>query len=692
MTPAPSRLGRLLRPQTVAFIGGAMARGAREVCEQAGFEGPIWEVHPTRSGAYRQIADLPAAPDAAFVAVNARATVDVVGELAAAGAGGAACYAAGFSEAGTPEGAALEDELRRAAGEMPVLGPNCYGVIDALAGVSVWPVPWPREQLDRGVAMILQSGNLGINVTMSQRSVPLAFVASVGNQAVLEIAELVDAYAGLDEVTAIGIYLEGLRDVPRFAEAAGRALERGVPLAVCKAGTSELGRELAYTHTASLAGSDELYEALFARYGIARARTVPELLETVKALTVTGPLAGRQCFVFTCSGAESALAADAASAARLELPQPGEPTRTALAEVLPEFALVGNPLDYNSALWGQEEPLRRVFETALRDPVDAALLVIDYPRPGVPYAVDVDNAIGALCAATAGAGVPGAVASVLPESFQEHGRLAVAARGVSPLQGLDEAFAALGACARFGERLRAGTPPPYPALRSAPDGPRPLDEGAAKELLATVGIETPRGTLVRAAGTARTGSEDVRLAAAAAAAAQEVGFPAVAKLASPELPHKADAGAVALGLDDAGAVAEAVRAMLARNPVTAISGVLVERMVDGAVCELLVGIRYDRSFGHVLVVGSGGGLVELIGDVAPVLFPVTREDAEAALRRLRLWPRLALGDVDAAIGVVLALARLVEQRGHELAELEVNPLLVLEHGAVAVDALCRIRA
>ena len=131
--------------------------------------------------------------------------------------------------------------------------------------------------------------------------------------------------------------------------------------------------------------------------------------------------------------------------------------------------------------------------------------------------------------------------------------------------------------------------------------------------------------------------------------------------------------------------------MLARNPVAALSGVLVERLVAGAVCELLVGIRYDESFGHVLVVGSGGGLVELIGDAAPVLFPVAREDAEAALRRLRLWPRLARGDVEAALGVVLALARLVEERGHEIAELEVNPLLVLERGAVAVDALCRIR-
>ena len=496
MRPAPHRLRRLLRPRTVAFVGGEIARWARAACEEAGFTGSAWEVHPSRAGAFPSVADLPEAPDAVFVAVNARATVDVVRTLAGMGAGGAACYAAGFSEAGNAEGQALEADLREAAGEMPVLGPNCYGAIDAVAGVSVWPVPWRLPRVERGVAIVLQSGNLGINVTMSQRSLPIAFVASVGNQAALEIAEVVEAYLEQEEVTGIGIYLEGLRDVPRFAAAAASALERGVPLAVCKAGRSALGQELAYTHTASLAGSDELYDELFSRYGVARAATVPELLETLKALTVVGPLGGRRCMVFTCSGAESALVADAASSASLDLPQPSREVETALVEALPEFALVGNPLDYNSALWGQEEPLRRVFETALRDPADAALLVIDYPLPGVPYETDVDSAVRALRDAAAGAGVPAAVASVLPESFPQRARDDALAAGLCPLQGLDEALAALGACGRLGERLAAGRPPSYPAVPEAAAGAAALDERAAKELLATAGVSIPAGRLV----------------------------------------------------------------------------------------------------------------------------------------------------------------------------------------------------
>ena len=226
MTPSAENVRRLLRPRSVAFVGGSLAPNALAECEAAGFDGPIYAVHPTRAevgghATYPSVLDLPASPDAAFVAVNAAASIEVVRQLAELGAGGAVLYAAGFSEAGTAEGAALEEALREAAGDLAVLGPNCYGVVDLVEGVSLWPVPYPHKRRDRGVAMVLQSGNLGINVSMSQRSLPLAFLASVGNQAVLDVAQVVEAYLGMDEVTGIGIYLEGLRDVARFARDRG---------------------------------------------------------------------------------------------------------------------------------------------------------------------------------------------------------------------------------------------------------------------------------------------------------------------------------------------------------------------------------------------------------------------------------------------------------------------------------------
>jgi acyl-CoA synthetase (NDP forming) len=686
LSPTPESIRRLLRPRSVAFVGGSIAPNALAECVAAGFDGPIYAVHPARTEidgrpTYPTVLDLPQPPDAAFVAVNADASVEVVRQLAAVGAGGAVLYAAGFAEAGTAAGVAREEALREAAGDLAVLGPNCYGIVDLVGGVSLWPVPYPHEQRERGVAMVLQSGNLGINVTMSQRSLPLAFLASVGNQAVLDIAQVAGAYLEMEEVTGLGIYLEGLRDVPAFAGAASRALERGIPLAVCKAGSSELGSELAYTHTASLAGSDELYDALFERYGVARCGSIPELLETMKALTGIGPLPGRRAFVFTCSGAECALAADAAEASGVELPQPAPESRVALAEALPEHALVGNPLDYGNALWGREEPLVTVFSAALRDPLDVAMLVIDYPLPGTPYARDVDAAISALDRAASAAGMPAAVASVLPESFPAAAREAALARGIVPLQGLPEAIAALAACARLGERVVAGPPPRYPVPGRAPAGKVALDERGAKELLAGFGLAVPDGRLVTEA--------DPRAVARAAA---ELGFPVAAKLASPQLPHKSRAGAVALGLRDEAEAANAVGRMLAANPGVELDGVLVERMVTGGMCELLVGARHDPSFGHVLVVGSGGVLVELAGDTVPLLPPIARDDVSAALCRLRVWRRLERADVDAAVDAVLAVARLVEARARDLAEIEINPLVVLGQGAIAVDALCRTGA
>ncbi len=248
-------------------------------------------MHPRNEGAYRSIADLPEAPDAAFVGVNAQATVDVVGQLAAIGAGGAVCYAAGFAEAGDAE---LERALVEAAGEMALLGPNCYGLVNRVDGASLWPVPYPLPRVERGIGLVLQSGNLGINLSMADRSLPVAFILTVGNQAGLDVAASVDLLLDQPETTGIGIYLEGLRDAALFADAAARALERGIPIVVVKSGASEVGAQVTATHTSSLAGSDELYDAFFERLGVARAPDMPALLETLKAQTAIGPLRGRR--------------------------------------------------------------------------------------------------------------------------------------------------------------------------------------------------------------------------------------------------------------------------------------------------------------------------------------------------------------------------------------------------------------
>ena len=398
---------------------------------------------------------------------------------------------------------------------------------------------------------------------------------------------------------------------------------------------------------------------------------MPALLETLKAQTAHRPAArAGETIVFTCSGGESALSADAAAAAGLELPPLSDATTATIAAELPWYAGVGNPLDYNTALWGLEEPLTRVFSAALADGADVALLVIDHPRRRGRLRARSTPPSARWSARAARAGIPAAVASTMPESFPADRRDALYARGVAPLQGLRDAFGALGACAAWGARRADPAPVAIDAVADEPDAPL-LDEYDSKRLVASRGVAVPEGRLVEPS--------------AAGAAAAEIGFPVAVKLCSADLPHKADAGALALGLTTAAAVDDAVAQMLERNAGVSLSGVLVEQMVGGAVAELLVGIKRDPVFGPVVVVGAGGGLVELIGDARPLLAPVTRPAVEAALRSLRTWPRIARGDVAAAVDAVLAIAGLAP----DVVELDVNPLLVLDVGCVAADALVR---
>ncbi len=249
-------LDRLLRPRHIAVLGAGWARNVIEQCEKMGFAGQVWPVHPTRTEigglkAYTSLADLPEPPDATFVGVNRHATVEVVAELARMGAGGAICFASGWTEAGEPE---LQDQLVRAAGDMPILGPNCYGVINYLDGALLWPDQHGGIRVDRGVALISQSSNIVINLGMQKRALPVAYVACLGNAAVVGLAELAGALLDDPRVTALGLYIEGIDDAAAFAALAERARAMGKGIVCIKSGKTELSRTAAASHTASLAG------------------------------------------------------------------------------------------------------------------------------------------------------------------------------------------------------------------------------------------------------------------------------------------------------------------------------------------------------------------------------------------------------------------------------------------------------
>ena len=313
------------------------------------------------------------------MAVPADTTIDILGDLSACGAGGAIAYAAGFAETGA-EGKARQRRLVEAAGNMPVIGPNCFGTINYLDRVALWPDQHGGIPVERGAAIVTQSGNLGINFTMQRRSLPLAYLVSLGNQAVIGIEDCIAALLQDERVTAIGLYIEGIADIAAFERSALAAMDGRVPLVALKSGRSAIGARLTMSHTASLAGDDAVCDAFLRRLGVARVDTVPELLETLKFLALGGPLAGDRLASMSCSGGEASLVADLARGRGVQFPALTEAHRGAVRETLNEFVDITNPLDYHTFIWGDQAAMTGCFTAMLRGDFDLGMFVLDYPR------------------------------------------------------------------------------------------------------------------------------------------------------------------------------------------------------------------------------------------------------------------------------------------------------------------------
>ncbi|MGI9332452.1 MAG: CoA-binding protein, partial [Gammaproteobacteria bacterium] len=381
-------LARLLRPRTVAVIGGRDAEQVIEQCDRFGFTGEVWPVSRRRDTlagrrCYRSIEELPESPDAAFVGVNRHDTVTVVEALARAGAGGAVCYASGFSEAQGEQGAALQKALVEAAGAMPFIGPNCYGLINYLDGALLWPNQHGGTRLApdaRGVAIVMQSSNIAINLTMQRRALPIAYIITAGNQAQTGLSEIATGLLEDSRVSALGLYIEGFDDVAAFEQMATRARELRKPIAAIKVGRSEQARAATISHTASLAGADAAAGAFLRRLGVARVNSLPAFVETLKLLHIFGPLEGYDMSSMSCSGGEAALMADAAVGTRLRYRTLDERSAKALGAELGPLVDPTNPLDYHTFVWGDEAAMQRAFEAMIGAGFDLNLLVLDFPR------------------------------------------------------------------------------------------------------------------------------------------------------------------------------------------------------------------------------------------------------------------------------------------------------------------------
>ena len=675
------RLERVLRPKSIAAIGGLQAGRVVEQCKLMGYTGEIWPVHPSKSEvhgvpAYRSLQDLPGVPDAAFIGVNRHLTIEVVRELRELGCGGGVCFAAGFLEA-DEAGGDLQSRLIEAAGDMPVLGPNCYGYINYADGALLWPDQQGGKRLESGksgVAIIAQSSNIAINFTMQKRGLPLSYIFTVGNQALVGISELALNLLEDPRVTTLGIYIEGFDSVSAFEELARKSRTLKKPVLVYKVGKSEQAQAAAMSHTASLVGSHAVSSAFLQRNGFGQVDSIPVFLETLKLLHLHGPLEGYRVSSMSCSGGEASIIADSAAKRKVYFPDLDAEHVASLQAALGPLVAIANPLDYHTYSWGNREVMEATYSSMVSIGFDMNYLILDFPHPTRCDDWEWHIAVDAFEAALKEHNAKGAFVVGMAENIPEDYTNNYSERGIVSFYGIDEALQATEIAADIGIAWQHALPDPVMQLAATGDGRTILDEARAKRDLSELGVPVPAGARVDSV-------------AGAVELATTLGYPVVLKVLG--IAHKTEHDAVRLNL----ATAEEIKQ--AATELFKLGDQLYLEAMQPALAELIVGVTRDQQFGLVLTIGRGGILVELLKDAQTLLIPAQGDEIEAAVRSLRSAPLLngyrgkPAADIEATVAAILAIQEYAISQSDSLIELDVNPLLIgaQGEGVFAADAL-----
>jgi len=696
----------LLEPTAIAVIGASDRLGpGRQVIEnleQLGYSGTVVPINPKHD----KVLGLRCYPsvteacrdgqtvDVAAILLGRDRIVPIVEELGSVGVHAAWAFASGFSESGA-EGVALQERLRDACRRHGVAfcGPNCVGFVDPAGGAAAFSAPVSPSLRAGNVSVVAQSGSISLALVNSARGIGFRFLVSSGNEAVLDSSDYIDYFLDDSRTDVVLAFLEQIRRPERFIEVAQRARTLGKPLIVLKVGRSELGRRATVAHTGALAGSDAVYGAVFRKYGVVRVGDLDEMLETAEVFSHLGQtsLAGARVGMLTVSGGEIGLVGDLAEGLGFEFPDWSDRTRAAFAEVLPPYADLSNPLD----AWGSgrvEETYVRCVDAAVEDDVDIVVISQDAPRGLAPNQIDQYRAIAeAAAAARTRSGRPIVAISHLSGGVDETLRTAFAAGGIPLLQGTREGLLAVHHLIAQGRVPReadaeSGKATARNTAGLPISGEGVLDEVRSKQAFRAFGIPCVEEELCP--------TED-----AAANAATRLGYPVVLKAISPDLPHKTEAGAVALNLADEAALREAYRRVFEhvkrRIDPASLEGILVQPMILDAVAEVIVGIVRDETFGPVVVFGSGGTLVELFEDRSIGIPPLSMADARELISQTKMARLLdgfrgrMAGDVEALAEVIVQVGRVASQWGDRIRAIDINPLLVLPkgQGVVAVDGL-----
>ncbi|MBV9736431.1 MAG: acetate--CoA ligase family protein [Acidisphaera sp.] len=705
MTPD---LQALLSPGSIALVGvSADPRTIRgrllHVLLQRGYAGKLFLV--SRSVAEVQgrstwpsITDLPEPVDLALLAAPARFVPDLLEECGRKGIRAALVVASGFAEERGGAGAVLQERLRAVAERygIAVCGPNCEGLVNCLAPVAATFSPTlenpafalhPPVDPGRRIGVISQSGAFTFSfLNRSQdRQIAFSYMVSSGNEACLKAADYIDFMLADGRTDIILLYLEGVADAPRLLAAAARAADAGKPLIVAKPGRSEAVRRAAASHTGSMVGDARVVEAAFREHGILRGEDIDAMIDVAVGLSWCRPPRGRGVALISASGGGAVWMAEMLAAAGLDVPPLDDATRAEIAALLPSYGSAENPVDLTAAAI-REIGYARVIGIVQRSPAINMVLVIG----SLAYEYGIEKDREALARVTAESDKPVVFCTYTTASPRALALLAGA--GIAAYTSMPNCARALAALAEQSEfrarwaRDRAGRRAlAEPAAEDAAVRARLLEAGPvlcevdAKQALAGVLPRLPE----RLAGTEQE----------AADAAGAIGYPVALKAQSPALTHKTEAGAVALALADEAAVRAAWRDMAARlSGAEGFRGMLVQKMAPPGV-EVILGTLRDPGFGPMLMIGLGGIFVEVLDDVVLAPAPVTVERARELILTLRGAKMLSgvrgrpPADLHALAALASALSAFAARHADLVAEIDLNPVIVHEHGLSVVDAL-----
>lgn len=674
-------LDRIFRPKTIAAVGGNWAERVVEQCLLGEFKGKIWPINPNRETMHGvpclpSIKDVPEPPDCTFVGVNREQSISTLEHLAKVGGGGAVCFASGFAEIACEDdrGNKYQEDLVKAAGTMPFLGPNCYGLVNYLDGIAIWPDVHGGKRQDSGVAIICQSSNIAINITMQARGLPIGYVITTGNQANISMASIALGLLDDPRVTAIGMYIEGFGDIREFEHLTPLAKAKQIPLVVLKVGNSKQAASLTLSHTSSLAGSYAGSTALLKRLGIGQVTTIPEMIETLKILHLGGPLKGRKIASMSCSGGEACLIADLGHQLNLNYTKLDKNQIESLKCILGGKVHLANPLDYHTYLWGNEEELFKVFLAMMSGDYDMVYLVMDFPRSDRCQAQGWDETLQACIRAKNSTNSRVAIVSVLPENLSEKQCEYLYSNEIIPLCGMSEALKASEICADIAEFWNTPTPLPIALGPSKIKNISTAEEIVIRQQLSNFGVSFPMCYHY---------SDLLDLETNLAA----FEYPVVLKKSG--LIHKSENEGVVLNLNTKDSLLEVARRM--NSP----QGFLVEQQITNGIAEILIGVSNDFATGLMLTLASGGIYSELWNDAHHLLLPISKEEIESGLKELKIWPLLQgyrgqpRADIEYLVKTITAVANFAGQNHTTLVEFEINPFISLTQGGYAVDILAR---